>query len=198
MFCNSSINFDSAIAIESESDKLIINELEKINKIKKFLHFFFPCHEFCIKLHPRAKVNSLLLHKFKLSFVNEYSKGASYWIENADIVVSTNSSVLATAVIYGKDRVISFDFNDSINSDIFKDVKGKLKLQNILQENDIEFRPIIGGNLLRQPCFAMFGNFKDFPNAEIVHLNGIYIGNNQFVDEIRISLLNRIIKMMCH
>jgi hypothetical protein len=116
--------FDSSIAIAIESDESIINELEKINKIKKFLQSFFPCHEFYIKLHPRAKVNSLLLHKFKLNFVNEYSKGAAYWIENADIVVSTNSSVLTTAVIHGKEKVISFDFNDSINSDIFKDVKG--------------------------------------------------------------------------
>ena len=77
---------------------------------------------------------------------------------------------------------------------IFKDKRDKDKLQKILTENDIESRPIIGANLLRQPCFHQYGKYEEFPNAEIVHKNGFYIGNNQFVNEERLTILNKIIK----
>lgn len=76
---------------------------------------------------------------------------------------------------------------------IFKNKVDKEKLHNALKD-DIESRPIIGANLLRQPCFMQFGNFKDFKNAQIVHENGFYIGNNQFVNEERLELLSEIIK----
>jgi CDP-4-dehydro-6-deoxyglucose reductase, E1 len=77
---------------------------------------------------------------------------------------------------------------------IFKNKKNKKKLQEILIENSIEFRPIIGGNLLRQPCFKRYGNYLDFKNAEIVHNNGFYIGNNQFVNSDRLNRLTEIVK----
>lgn len=77
---------------------------------------------------------------------------------------------------------------------IFKDKDDRFKLQENFKLNNIEYRPIIGGNLLRQPCFSKYGNFPDFHNAEILHLNGIYIGNNQFVDDNRLNILDEIIK----
>ncbi|OFZ80482.1 MAG: CDP-4-keto-6-deoxy-D-glucose-3-dehydrase [Bdellovibrionales bacterium RIFOXYD1_FULL_53_11] len=72
---------------------------------------------------------------------------------------------------------------------VFKTRNDKDRLHNALVEAGIEHRPIIGGNLLRQPCFERYGNFRDFPSAEIVHLNGFYIGNNQFVDGARMQIL---------
>lgn len=77
---------------------------------------------------------------------------------------------------------------------IFKNKADKNRLQESLKLREIEFRPVIGGNLLRQPCFASYANYLDFPNAEIVHQNGMYIGNNQFVDENRLVLLEQILK----
>lgn len=77
---------------------------------------------------------------------------------------------------------------------IFKTKEDKVKLQKILEDNNIETRPIIGGNLLRQPCFKKYGNYKDFKNADIVHNNGFYIGNNQFVDENKLKWLNKLIE----
>ena len=55
--------------------------------------------------------------------------------------------------------------------------------QEKLKANEIECRPIISGNLLRQPCFSKYGNYLEYVNAEIIHLNGLYIGNNQFVND---------------
>jgi CDP-6-deoxy-D-xylo-4-hexulose-3-dehydrase len=77
---------------------------------------------------------------------------------------------------------------------IFRDRKDKELLQSKCRENQIETRPIVGGNLLRQPCFQAYGNHLDFPNAEILHQNGFYIGNNQFVDDKRLNRLKDVIK----
>jgi CDP-6-deoxy-D-xylo-4-hexulose-3-dehydrase len=77
---------------------------------------------------------------------------------------------------------------------IFKNKDDKTILQNKITEAGIENRPVIGGNLLRQPCFAMFGDYTQYINAEIIHLNGFYIGNNQFVNSERLELLRNIIK----
>ena len=77
---------------------------------------------------------------------------------------------------------------------IFKSKEDKVKLQRELSIQNIESRPIIGGNLLRQPCFKNYGNYKDFENAEIVHNNGFYIGNNQFVNKTRLGFLEQTLK----
>lgn len=50
------------------------------------------------------------------------------------------------------------------------------KLKKILEKQEIEYRPIIGGNLLRQSCYKEFGNYRKYPKAEHLHKNGIYIG----------------------
>lgn len=77
---------------------------------------------------------------------------------------------------------------------IFENKKCKNRLESALHEAEIEIRPIIGGNLLNQPCFSKYGSANDFINAQIVHENGFYIGNNQFVNIERLSLLDSIIK----
>ena len=77
---------------------------------------------------------------------------------------------------------------------IFKDKNDKGLLQAKFFDKQIETRPIISGNLLRQPCFKAYGNYSDFINADILHQNGFYIGNNQFVDGERMNKLKSIIK----
>lgn len=76
---------------------------------------------------------------------------------------------------------------------IFKNHEDKIKFQKELKEGEVECRPVISGNLLRQPCFSKYGNYLEFKNAEIVHLNGLYIGNNQFVNEERLNILKKIV-----
>lgn len=76
---------------------------------------------------------------------------------------------------------------------IFKKNVDKERLKYALIKNQIEFRPIISGNLLKQPCFTKFGRADDYVNAELIDQNGIYIGNNQFVNEERLNKLSNII-----
>ncbi len=77
---------------------------------------------------------------------------------------------------------------------IFRDKQNKKILRKALIEHNVESRPIISGNLLVQPCFAQYGNYQDFHNAQIVQENGIYIGNNQFVNAERLGILSDILR----
>ncbi len=77
---------------------------------------------------------------------------------------------------------------------IFKKAGQAQALKAELKEAGIESRPIISGNLLRQPFLLSYGKAEDFPNAETLHKNAFYIGNNQFVDGERLSKLAGILK----
>ncbi len=96
-----------------------------------------------------------------------------------------------------KDRVYPVD-SPGISSFclpfIFKDKKDKELFKKALSENEVESRPIISGNLLVQPCFTQYGQYLDYPNAQLVHENGTYIGNNQFVNKERLCVLEKLLK----
>lgn len=71
----------------------------------------------------------------------------------------------------------------------------KNKLISLLKKYKIEYRPIVGGNLLKQPYlnYQIDSNIGVL-NADIIHENGVYIGNNQFVSNSDMKLLARIIE----
>jgi CDP-6-deoxy-D-xylo-4-hexulose-3-dehydrase len=75
-------------------------------------------------------------------------------------------------------------------------IKGALLRR--LKNNFIEYRPVVGGNLLRQPYMAGYDiSGKTGPyNVDIVHENGIYIGNNQFVSDREMNILEDIIRSL--
>lgn len=70
----------------------------------------------------------------------------------------------------------------------------KTAFEQLLCSEGIESRPLISGNLLRQPVFAQFGESAAFPVADLLHTNAFYVGNNQFVDESRLDLLSGLLK----
>ena len=65
------------------------------------------------------------------------------------------------------------------------------KLIDELRLERIEFRPVVGGNLLKQPFLK--GYEADCPNADILHDRGLYVGNSQFVTEQMIHRLAMIL-----
>ncbi|PJE61280.1 CDP-4-keto-6-deoxy-D-glucose-3-dehydrase [Candidatus Roizmanbacteria bacterium CG10_big_fil_rev_8_21_14_0_10_39_12] len=69
----------------------------------------------------------------------------------------------------------------------------KNRLQKFLTRNGVETRPIIGGNLLRQPFLKSEFKNKGFPNAEFLHKNAFYIGNNQFVNSKKLNRLKELL-----
>jgi CDP-6-deoxy-D-xylo-4-hexulose-3-dehydrase len=87
--------------------------------------------------------------------------------------------------------------NDGISSFclpfLLRDAADQLALQQALTGAGIESRPIISGNLMRQPFLARFKK-EHFKNAEFIHQNGFYIGNNQFVNDERLAKLAVLLK----
>lgn len=59
---------------------------------------------------------------------------------------------------------------------IFLPTSNVKNLKKALNAHGVETRPIVGGNLLRQPCFREYGRAMDFPNAEFIHRSGFYVG----------------------
>lgn len=74
----------------------------------------------------------------------------------------------------------------------------KDQLLRRLKTNFIEYRPVVGGNLLRQPYMTGYKiACKRGPyNVDIVHEKGIYIGNNQFVGDKELKTLENIIRSL--
>ena len=67
------------------------------------------------------------------------------------------------------------------------------KIKEAFHVRGIENRPIVAGNLLRQPFLKSWKNAKA-PNADILNDNGVYVGNNQFVTLEMISELIDIVR----
>jgi len=76
--------------------------------------------------------------------------------------------------------------------------QSKKKLQSKLQKNNIEYRPIVSGNLLRHPFLKGYTicSKKKHLNVDILHKNGIYLGNNQFVNKTHLNKLEEILDQL--
>jgi CDP-6-deoxy-D-xylo-4-hexulose-3-dehydrase len=61
--------------------------------------------------------------------------------------------------------------------------------EQVIHDAGIESRPLISGNLLRQPFLRQYYDPDDFANADFLHANAFYIGNNQFVTAERLAVL---------
>jgi len=73
-----------------------------------------------------------------------------------------------------------------------QDISNRLK--KIFDVEGIEHRPIISGNLLKQPFLRNHSivSSKDNLNIDLIHDNGIYLGNNHFVGNFELNLLKNI------
>jgi CDP-6-deoxy-D-xylo-4-hexulose-3-dehydrase len=73
----------------------------------------------------------------------------------------------------------------------------KNKLIQLLDRYKIEYRPVVGGNLLRQPYLKdyIISDKVDNFNVDIIHENGVYIGNSQFVTEKQLIQIDEILKL---
>ncbi|MFZ2956809.1 MAG: DegT/DnrJ/EryC1/StrS aminotransferase family protein [Candidatus Ozemobacteraceae bacterium] len=78
---------------------------------------------------------------------------------------------------------------------LFRNKERKEAFQAIIREGGIESRPLISGNLLRQPFLNKYYNDTDYPNADFIHTNAFYIGNNQFVGEDRLARLASLLEV---
>ena len=77
---------------------------------------------------------------------------------------------------------------------ISKHKETHIKLKKLLDEYLVEYRPVVGGNLLKQPFLK--GYEANCPNADILHDRGLYIGNSHFVGEYQIEVLKEIMSQL--
>lgn len=72
------------------------------------------------------------------------------------------------------------------------------KLKDLFDDNGIEHRPIISGNLLRQPFLSKYSveSSKQNLTVDFIHDNGIYLGNNHMIGKKEIDLLSSILKKL--
>ena len=103
------------------------------------------------------------------------------------------------SIIKGNNKFCPIIYNPNNSSFCFpficktKEIKEKLIL--LLNRYKIEYRPIVGGNLLKQPYLKGYQMefISEHSNVDILHENGIYIGNSQFITDKNIKLLNKIL-----
>lgn len=69
-----------------------------------------------------------------------------------------------------------------------------IKMQKYLKDYHVEYRPIVGGNLLRQPFLARYS--AECVNADVAHERGLYIGNNHFVNKSNFNMLDEIMSQV--
>ena len=65
---------------------------------------------------------------------------------------------------------------------IFKDKDKRQNFINLCDENNIEYRPIVAGNFTKNKVIEYFDYsiFGDLTNSNILHENGLFIGNHHF------------------
>jgi len=56
-------------------------------------------------------------------------------------------------------------------------------VSSVLRDNGIDNRPLIAGNLFRHPMMSSCNTYVIRGNADYVHDNSLYVGNNEFVTE---------------
>jgi CDP-6-deoxy-D-xylo-4-hexulose-3-dehydrase len=71
-----------------------------------------------------------------------------------------------------------------------------LAMKETFNENGIEYRPVVAGNLLAQPFLKDYKieTEKERTNAELVHSQGVYIGNSHFVTVEDMKFLKQVVE----
>lgn len=68
------------------------------------------------------------------------------------------------------------------------------KLIKLLNENEVENRPLIAGNIARQPVYEnLLKNGEVYPNADVVHDRGMYIPNHHKLLKKDLNLMIRLV-----
>jgi len=77
---------------------------------------------------------------------------------------------------------------------VSRSVETHNRLQELLKEYRIDYRPVVGGNLLKQPFLD--GYKADCPNADILHERGLYLGNSHFVSDYNVEVLEEVLDQL--
>jgi CDP-6-deoxy-D-xylo-4-hexulose-3-dehydrase len=121
-----------------------------------------------------------------------------YW----DEIVETrqNNFIQLHAEIAKNKELVSLKYEhmDTLSSFaipvIVKNLSRLLCYKEKFSEANVEFRPMIAGNMAQQPFFRKYiGNPGSQPNAEFLHSNSFYFGNNPELTQSELELLSKLL-----
>ncbi len=99
-------------------------------------------------------------------------------------------------VIYGRSDLyypLSHEHIDVVSNFAFPVIAKSKKIQELIRERakgKVEIRPLIAGNITRQPFYKLHGQIQEeLPNADIIHHHGLYFGNNPELTDADIKTL---------
>ena len=153
-----------------DNKDLFFSHFEKpSNDFYEFFHFVLPGYNF----RPTEVQGALGLQQLKKldGFIEARIKNARYFQEKLEE--------------HGFDFKLQQEENQSASSWfgfglLCSDRQSRDNLVQKLNQNSVECRPIVTGNMLRQPVFSGYARAEDFPAAERIHECGVMIGNHQF------------------
>lgn len=78
---------------------------------------------------------------------------------------------------------------------IVKDTSHLVGYMRKFTDGEVEFRPMIAGSMAHQPFYRKYvGNPGSQPNAEFIHRNSFYFGNNPELTPAEIDLLSKLVE----
>jgi len=73
---------------------------------------------------------------------------------------------------------------------VFRSKSSFNKYRELFEKNNVEIRPIVGGNITQQPFYvSSYGKNNNMKNSELIHSNGFYIPNNPELSEYELKKL---------
>jgi CDP-4-dehydro-6-deoxyglucose reductase, E1 len=144
-------------------------------------HFRFVIPGYNLRpLEIEAAIGRVQLMKLP-EFISARRKNASYFLEQTSSLRS-----ISTQVENGNSSWFGFSI-------VLRDqYMGKREqLLEILDKADIESRPIVAGNFTRNPVIQHLrhASLTCYPNADLIHENGLFVGNNHYDLRHEIDLL---------
>jgi len=98
-----------------------------------------------------------------------------------------------------KDLFYNIEYDDTNSSFCFpficKSPEIMIKMKETFAKNGIEYRPVVSGNLLRQPFLKKYSLEGKAPyTVDLVHDQGVYIGNNHFITDNDMNFLEQVVE----
>jgi CDP-6-deoxy-D-xylo-4-hexulose-3-dehydrase len=171
------------LARESDHKELYYNQYKHLNK-----EFLFVTDGYNFRNHELGAVLGISQLKRLDMIIDKRNKNYKKFIE---IICKYDNKIYTPTIFEG---ISSFCFPL-----IFRQCEDAIRFKEICEYYGVEHRPIIGGNLLNQPyLFEKYSisSFKNNLDVDIIHNNGVYLGNNHFIGKKEFKILNKMLSKL--
>lgn len=123
-------------------------------------------------------------------------------LDNSITIRKNNFRRFVDIINQHQDKFVPMTYTNRNSNFCFPMIARNKKVYELLKvklnEAGIEYRPIVGGNLLRQPFLKghTFAIGKKSYNADILNDLGIYVGNNQSINSKHLDVLENILNSL--